>query len=201
MESNTEKERTEFIDGDRETRIALDKEDIQRFFKELSKETTEANKDLDEITAFYYDLENFIRGHDVGTACFLKESETSEPGINHQLCFEDVPNPDVVGDYKYDYTFWRIGYCKIGNAWHLAAQRYKINSIEGPKPQHERLGDPIRLTHAPRGVRLQATHHIRDLLMLILENVKYNKNISRTALERVNPLVTSIRTYYDESVN
>lgn len=189
------KERNEHINGDREKRISLDNEDIQKFLKELSQETAEANQNLEEITAFYYSLENFIRDHNVGVADFLKEGDLDTH--NHQLCFEDIPNPDAVGDYKYDQTFWRIGYCKIGNAWYLAAQRYKINAIEGPRPQHERMGDPIRLTHAPREVRLQATHHIRDLLMLILRNVKYNKNVSESALQRVVPLRKSLWSHID----
>ncbi len=52
MEFNTEEERIKFIDGDRQKRISLDNEDIQRFFKELSRETAEANNNLEEITSF-----------------------------------------------------------------------------------------------------------------------------------------------------
>ncbi len=178
MEFNTEAERTKFIDGDRDTRIVLDNEDIQEFLKELSQETAEANNNLEEVTGFYYALENLLRLHDIGGVGFLTEGETSDSwNGNHQLCFEDIPDPDIAGDYKYTSTFWRIGYCKIGNSWHLAALRYKINPIEGPKPQRERMGEPIRLTHSPREVRLQAAHHIRDFLMLILENTKYNKRV------------------------
>ena len=198
MEFNTEKERTEFIDGDRQERISLDNEDIQEFLQELSRETEEANTNLEEVTGFYYELNNFIRPLHVGGVGFLTEGETSDNWSgNHQLCFEDIPNTDAVGDYKYDCTFWRIGYCKIGSAGNLAALRYKINPIEGPKPQYERMGDPIRLTHAPREVRLQATLHIRDLLMLILENVRYNKHLSESALERVTPLRKSILAYVE----
>ncbi len=198
MEFNTEKERTKFINGDRQTRISLDNEDIQEFLQELSRETAEANSNLEEVTGFYYDLENFIRSQNVGGVGFLTEDKNS-PNYNgdHKLCFEDIPDPDAIGDYKYACTFWRIGYCKVGNSQYLAALRYKINPIEGPKPQHERMGDPIRLTHASRELRLQAAHHIRDLLMLILENVRYHKNGSESALNRIAPLRDSVRVHLD----
>lgn len=198
MEFNTEAERTAFIDGNRETRISLDNEDIQKFLKELSRNTAEANTNLEEVTAFYYDLELFLRPQNVGGVGFLTEGETSDSCTgDHKLCFEDIPNPNAIGDYKYDYTFWRIGYCKVGNGWYLAALRYKINPIDGPKPQHERMGDPIRLTHAPREVRLQATHHIRDLLMLILQNVKYSKHLSESAVDRISSLRKSVQAHAD----
>lgn len=191
-------ERTVFIDGDGETRNSLDNEDIQEVLKELSREITEANTNLEEVTGFYYDLDNFIRSQNVGGAGLLTEGETSDSWSgNHRLCFEDIPDPDAVGNYKYSCTFWRIGYCKVGNTGHLAALRYKINPIEGPKPQHERMGDPIRLTHAPREVRLQAAHHIRALLMLILENVKYSKHVSESAVQKITPLRKSVRAHID----
>jgi hypothetical protein len=197
MEFNTEKERTEFINGDRQKRIALDNEDMQVFLKELARETTEANDNLEEVTAFYFDLENAIKSFQIGGVGFLTEGETSDNYTgDHRLCFEDIPDPGVIGDYRIC-TFWRIGYCKIGSSWHLAALRYKINPIEGPKPHHERMGEPIRLTHAPREVRLQAAHHIRDLLMLILGNVRYNKNGSTSALERIAPLKKSVQKYLE----
>ncbi len=194
----SEKERTKFIDGDKDTRIALDNEDIQKFLKELARETEEANTNLEEVTGFYYELNNFIRSLHVGGVGFLTEGKTSDSYTgDHRLYFEEVPNSDAVGDYKYDCTFWRIGYCKIGSASNLVALRYKMNPIEGPKPRHERMGDPIRLTHAPRGVRLQAAHHIRDLLMLILKNARDSKDISESALERVAPLRESISTHVE----
>jgi hypothetical protein len=197
-EFSSEKERTKFIDGDRQKRISLDNEDIQEFLQELSRETAEANNNLEKITGFYYDLENFIRSQNVGGVGFLIEDVTSDNYTgDHRLCFEDIPNPDVAGDYKYTSTFWRIGYCKIGSSWHLAALRYKINPIDGPKPQHEHMGEPIRLTHAPRELRLQAAHHIRDLLMLILENVRYHKNGSESALNRIAPLRKSVQAFLD----
>ena len=194
----SEAERDRFINGDRQTRISLDNEDVKAFLVELDQETTEANKNLEEVTAFYYSLENLIREYNVGTAGFLKDNTTND---QHKLCFEDIPNPDAVGDYKYYTAFWRIGYCKIGSSWNLAALRYKINAAEGPKPQHEQMGDPIRLTHAPREVRLQASHHIRELLLLILQSVKYNKNISESALERITPLSKSMWTHIDNKTD
>lgn len=198
---SSEEERNKFIDGDRQKRISLDNKDVQAFFKELSEETKEANQNLDQVTAFYYDLESIIRHYDVGTACFLREDEEDACcGVNHQLYFEEILNPDAVGDHKSTYTFWRIGYCKIGGSWHLAALRYKINNVEGPKLEHESMGDPIRLTHAPREVRLSATHHVRDLLTLILKNVRYNKSLSESALERIGPMVTSMRVHYAEAI-
>lgn len=200
MEFNTEEDRTKFINGDREKRISLDAEDFQDFFKKLSEETVEANNNLEEVTSFYYSLENLIRSYDVGSACVLKKNEDDDSyNGDHQLCFEDIPNSEAVGDYKYDQIFWRIGYCKIGNSWHLAALRYKINEMGGRKPQHEILDEPIRLTHSPRSVRLQATHHIRDLIMLILENVKYNKQISESAVERIAPLHKSLWSHIDST--
>jgi len=198
MEFNTEEDRTKFIDGDREKRISLDAEDFKVFFKELSEETNEANSNLDQVTACYYDLENTILSYNVGTTCFLKEAERSEDYTgDHTLFYEEIPDPNVIGNHKYIMTFWRIGYCKIGNSWHLAALRYKIDSAEGPTPVHTVMGSPIRLTHAPRELRLEASHHIRDLLMLILNSVKYNKNTSRTALDRIDPLVTSLREHFE----
>ena len=195
MEFDTEVERNNFISGDRDTRIALDNEDVQAFFKELTRDTNEANANLEEITHFYYELESLIRSHGVSGIGFLTEGEGDAYNGDHRLCMEDVPNPDAVGDYKYDLTFWRIGYCKIGSSWHLVALRYRTNPPDGPKPQYERMGDPIRLTHAPRGLRLQAVHHIRDLLMLILECVRYDKHVSESALERVTPLRESLRVH------
>ncbi|KKM03258.1 hypothetical protein LCGC14_1776180, partial [marine sediment metagenome] len=149
-----------------------------------------ANTNLEEVTGFYYELDNFILSQNVGGVGFLTEDK-------HKLCFEDIPNPNAVGDYKYSCTFWRIGYCKVGNTGHLAALRYRINPIEGPKPQHERMADPIRLTHAPREVRLQASHHIRALLLLILENVKYSNHVSESALEKITPLRESVQAHLD----
>ena len=197
MEFDTEVERNNFISGDRDTRIALDNEDVRIFLKELSQETNEANTNLEEITHFYYELESLIRSHGVSGIGFLTEGEGDAYNGDHRLCMEDVPNPDALGDYTSDLTFWRIGYCKIGSSWHLVALRYKTNPPEGPKPQYERMGDPIRLTHAPRGLRLQAVHHIRDLLMLILGNVRYHKSGSESALNRIVPLRDSVRAHVD----
>ncbi len=198
MEFKTEKERNDYINGDRETRISLDNEDIQKFLKELEQETTEANAHLEEVTGFYYDLDGFIRQFNVGGVGFLTEEQTSDTySGDHHLCYEDIPDSEAFGDYKYTSTFWRIGYCKVGDHWHLAALRYRINPIDGPKPQNERMGDPIRLTHAPREVRLQAAHHIRALLNLILEYAKYNKHVSESALQRIAPLRKSVLDFLD----
>lgn len=196
MEFDTEEARTSFINGNRQTRISLDAEDTQTFIKELEDETEIANKNLDQVTSFYYDLESLIRMYGVGTSCILDEEQ--DPNHHHQLFFEETLNPNGRDDHKYDLTFWRIGYLKIGSSWHLGAQKYKDNRPGGPTPQYERLGDYVRLTHAPREVRLQATHHIRDLLQVILNNVRHNKSMSESALERIDPLVTVIRSHFDK---
>ncbi len=81
------------------------------------------------------------------------------------------------------------------------AFKYKLNSVGCIKPQHELMGEAIRLTHAPREVRLAAVHHIRDLLMLILESVRYNKSLSECSLERIVPLRQSLQEHYDAVVD
>ena len=95
----SEKERTEFIDGDRATRSSLDNEDIQEFLKELSRETAEANTNLEEVTGFYADLDSFIRYQNVGGVGFLTEGENSDNYTgDHRLYLEDIPNTDAIGD-------------------------------------------------------------------------------------------------------
>jgi len=188
MEFTSEEERNLFIEGDREKRIELDALDVQKTLQELNVETQQSHQNLDEITAFYCDLDIFLRTINVGCAVFLAENNNpTEPGSQkYQLCWEDVPNAGSIDGF--DITFWRIGYCKVGSSWHLAAQKYILNNKEGPKPWNERLGDPIRLTNASKELRLQAAHFIRDLLLKILEVVKWNKRDSDSSLDRIKPL-------------
>ena len=189
----SEEERNEFIAGDREKRIELDTVDMRSDLKKLRQESQKINDVSKELNNFYTELENALGVCQISQAVFLKAPSGTKPeDSDFMLCWSEEVSEDCAPEVSIFY-FWRIGYCKIGDAWRLAAQKYCVNPIEGEKPHHKRVGDPIRLTHASRDLRTAAAHRVRYLVHDLLKVVEYDRSSTENALRRIKPLVNNMR--------
>ncbi len=189
----SEEDRNEFIAGDREKRVELDTVDILSDLKKLRKESQKINEASEELNNFYIALENYLRSFQISYALFLRDEDNTKPeDSNFQLCWSEEFTKDCTPVISTFY-FWRIGYCKVGETWRLAALKYKVNPVEGELPRHEAVGEPIRLTHAPRDVRTSASHLMRHLVHALLKQVEYDESCVQNALRRMKPLANNMR--------
>ncbi len=190
---SSEEERNEYIAGDREKRIELDTADILLDLEKLRDESQKINEASKELNNFYVELENNLRGCQISNTFFLKTDDSTKPEDgDFRLCCTEEVSKDCAPVVSTFY-FWRIGWCRIGDKWRLAAQKYRINPVEGEKPHHEVVGDPIRLTYGPRDLRTAAAHRMRYLIHALLKQVMYDRHCTQNALERIRPLVESVR--------
>ena len=181
----SEEERNELIAGDRSKRIELDTADIFSDLEKLREESQKINEASEELNNFYIGLENFLRSYQISHALFLRTEDSTKPeDSNFQLWWTEEVGKEGVPTFY----FWRVGYCKIGDIWRLAALKYRVNRVDDEKPHHETVGEPIRLTHAPRDVRTSASHLMRSLIQSLLSQVQYNRNVTQNAVERIQPL-------------
>ncbi len=183
---------------DRKERLEFEFGEVDNILIELKTKSDEINEKSRKLNDFYYQLEETLRHYEIGYNCFLVDTENEDGtvGQSYQLSWTQDGE---------DFYFWRIGFGKCGWGWNLLAQKWHVvhadpEQVGGPEVLHEAVGDPIRLTHAPRDVRTAATHRIADLLKAILKNVEYNVHVVDSALERATNLDSLVLKGWDKEV-
>jgi len=186
MEFETEEERTKYIDGDRDKRILLELSETEVALEKLEDLSKSINTKTERVTDFYKVLEDKLRDFEVGYPFILKEDTDPATDSQYRLCFHE----DATGAL----FFWRLGYSKLSTNWYIVAHLFRVEKndpdrIEGPEMRHVWLeGSTVRLTHAPRDLRISAAHHVGAFVRKFLNQVEYNESSVDCALKRIEKL-------------
>ena len=166
----------------------------QYLLESLQNKSSKINEKVEELTNFYIELDNYLRGLGLGTAVTVKADDSSQPeDESFRFAYEEVEQGDGVSSSTWtELRFWRIGYGKVHGKWHVTALRYKVNPIDGPKPHFE-LDKRIPLTHAPRRVRVQASHLIPHLVYAIHNQVEDELELAEQANHRLDEIRNRVR--------
>lgn len=180
---------------DRKERLEFEFGEVDSILVELKRKSDEINEKSRRLNDFYYQLEEVLRHYEIGCNFFLKKG-SEDDNEDYKLSWTQKGE---------DFYFWRIGFGKLGHGWNLLAQQWHVvpndpDRIAGPEVIHEPVGEPIRLTHAPRDVRTAAAHRISALLKGLLNQVAHNAYITNSALERATNLDSLVLKGWDKGV-
>lgn len=150
---------------------------IKDSLAELAKVAAELNEETDSFNSFVEGLEKELASHHVGVSVWLDykldavttEDEPIDGGPHRDEVLKIVDG-------------WELGYCKIGDAWRIAAKRvrgretteWEENGYGGADRVWEwaDVSNPTPLIQAPRIVRIEAADHLDSLVKALSQRVK-----------------------------